>query len=128
MIPIKMSRRQLEPTPHEKEPRNDLALIISHLNTPVSGKPVPNKPADMETYKALVGDRPAKFNAVQVGFKEKGGDSEGSCGKCVHHYISKASDHKVCEILRLENDKNIEPEDVCLFQSADGKTFPRLKT
>lgn len=71
-------------------------------------------------------DRPVKFTGEQAGFK-RGATNENRCGTCRHWYFGEVAQRKVCEVVRLDPEENIEREDTCDFWNENGKDFPKLK-
>lgn len=78
----------------------------------------------MKDYERLIGDRPEKFDAQEVNYRENEGKEH--CSRCIHFYVRKLDRHAVCEIFRNDEvDKNgIDPYYVCDFFTPDGEKFP----
>lgn len=73
-------------------------------------------------YTRMLADRPPKFSAGQVDYREAEGRE--ACKRCVHFYVSDAADRSVCEIFRPGGDENVNPDWVCNWFSDDGVRFP----
>lgn len=73
-------------------------------------------------YQRLLEDRPDKFEPDAVDYREA--DGAERCSRCIHFYQSK--DHAVCEIMRPEDEAEVEPGYVCDFYTFDGEEFPLL--
>lgn len=122
-----MAKESLEPTPDEKPERDgssDLGTVLKHLP---SASESDSSSADLGVYRMLMEDHPVKLDEQQAGFVRGAGTEEGSCGACIHYYIGKVADRKVCEVFRPADASNIEPNDRCKFFSTDSETFPLLK-
>ena len=75
-------------------------------------------------YDRMIADRPLKFNAEEVAYREA--DAESTCGECIHFYTREVDRHHTCEIFRPDNDKSVDAAYVCDFFSNDGEDFPLL--
>jgi hypothetical protein len=75
-------------------------------------------------YDRMIADRPLKFDADEVAYREAEGES--SCSQCVHFFTREADKHHTCEIFRPDEDKSVNPNFVCDFFSKDGEEFPLL--
>lgn len=71
-------------------------------------------------YQELIADRPEKAEPDAVNYR----DAEGKerCSRCIHFFQSK--DRAVCEIMRPEDEEDVEPNYVCNFYTFDGEEFP----
>lgn len=116
---------QMEETPEEKKQRQagDVETVIKKT---VHGSEA-GSVVDKSTYDMLMEDHPMKLDEKQSGYARGGGSEKGSCGGCWHHYTGKTASRKVCEVVRLSDDSNIEEGDVCKFFTPDGETLPHLK-
>lgn len=122
-----MAKNNLEPMPDEKpesDGSSDLGTILKHLPSASKGD---SSSADLGVYRMLMNDPPVKMDEEQAGFVRGAGTENESCGDCIHYYIGKVADRKVCEIFRPSDESNIEPSDRCKFFSTDSETFPLLK-
>lgn len=83
--------------------------------------------ATVAEYNKLIEDRPDKFDAEDVGYREAEGRER--CGRCIHLFIRKLDNFGVCEIFRSDetDDDGIDPDHVCDFFTRDGSNFPLLK-
>lgn len=81
-----------------------------------------------EDYEQLIADRPEKFTADEVNYREAPEGSSIACHACVHFYRRAVDGLSVCEIFRdEETDKaGVQPNYRCDFQTADGDVFPLL--
>jgi hypothetical protein len=75
-------------------------------------------------YDRMIADRPLKFDADEVNYREA--DSESSCGKCIHLFSRIVDSHNTCEIFRPADDASVDKNFVCDFFSKDGEEFPLL--
>jgi hypothetical protein len=73
-------------------------------------------------YERLLGDRPAKFDADDVEYREAEGPER--CSRCIHFFQSK--DRATCEIFRPDDDQDVDANWVCQFYSFDGEEYPLL--
>jgi len=82
---------------------------------------------NLDDYTKLVHERPVKFNAREVAYKEAA-DIKHRCGRCMHYYERSIDAFAVCEIFRDdETDENgINPRYACKFFTRDGVDFPLL--
>ncbi len=79
-------------------------------------------------YEKLVADRPQKFSAEQVGYKDHTPRGQNEiCSSCLHFYRGEVAERTVCEIFRPEGGKDVEALGFCLFWTLEGKRFPLLK-
>jgi hypothetical protein len=80
-----------------------------------------------DAYLRLIENRPYKFDAEEVNYREAEGDE--SCGDCQHFYTRKVDGYNVCEVFRdvtKKGENPIDPEKVCDFFTEDGEEFPLL--
>lgn len=76
----------------------------------------------LDDYRAMMEDRPEKFDEDDVAYREAEGKER--CGRCLHFYERKVDSYGVCEILRLSDDAPIEADHTCDFFTVDGSIFP----
>lgn len=85
-------------------------------------------PVTIEEYHRLMADRPIKFGLKSSGFTRDGGKDGHPCLSCVHFYVSPASAHSTCEIVRVsDEDDQVKQDDTCKLWSNDGKALPLLE-
>lgn len=77
-----------------------------------------------EEYEALLEDRPRKFGPEEVGFVETPDDVQAVCCACIHWFSNPARMNTVCEIMRLEPERDVPPLARCLWWTPDGKWYP----
>lgn len=87
-----------------------------------SGRVADNGRATFREYTKMIADRPPKFSADQVNYREARGDE--ACGWCVHFYQSKGAQRSVCEIFRPAGDKSVKANWTCDWFTDDGVRFP----
>ena len=75
-------------------------------------------------YDRMIADRPLKFNAEEVAYREA--DAESTCGQCIHFFQRVVDSHGTCEIFRPQDDAPVDANYVCDFFSEDGEDFPLL--
>jgi hypothetical protein len=80
--------------------------------------------ATLENYDALVADRPPKFTAQEVDFRDRARNPKFRCGSCRHFFVGPNQLRNVCEILRLHPERSIPAGGDCLFWNKNGKDFP----
>lgn len=79
-------------------------------------------------YQALLNERPRKFTAEQVDYRDADGDDR--CCNCQHYFNRPADNWGVCEIFRsVETDKvGVKPGYTCNWMTWDGESFPNQDT
>lgn len=124
---------KFDKTPNERESQrkpdpSELASTVRNLSdappTP-HGKPATKASEDL--YELILDDHPLKLTEAQAGYRADGGDDQAACGGCVHYYVGKVAQRQVCEIVRPDNDENINPAGRCRFFTTDTENFPFLK-
>jgi hypothetical protein len=84
--------------------------------------------ADYRNYFADV-NRPHKFSAQEVDFQFPAAGSAHfryQCGACWHYFSNATGEREVCEIMRLDPERNVPAGGTCCFWNRDGK-FPLLR-
>lgn len=80
-----------------------------------------------DLYERMIADRPLKFSAKEVNYRDSVEESEEAyCHSCVHFFTRKIDGHNTCEIFRPKDDESVDPNYVCDFFSPDGEEFPLL--
>jgi len=95
-----------------------------------------SEPATFAEYLRLLKDRPPKFHAKEVGYRQaRSGEGrnwttsgEPSCRTCRHFYVSKPAKRSVCEVVRPNLDASIDPDWTCKFHTRDGINYPLLES
>lgn len=84
----------------------------------------------LEKYFDVLDDRPYKFTAKQVGYKEAPEGSQMRCASCLHFFRRAIDDFSVCEIFRDEETDadGVKPHWRCGFWTVDGQVHPLLET
>ncbi len=77
-----------------------------------------------EAYNRLTENRPYKFDAKEVNYRDADGDEK--CAGCLHFYTRKVDGFHTCEIFRPADDSSVDPAYVCDFHSVNGTDFPLL--
>lgn len=77
----------------------------------------------LSEYKDLLDDRPVKLSPEDVEYREAE-ELSRRCARCIHFYERKTDVYGVCEIMRPESDKAVDPDYVCQFFTNDGEKFP----
>lgn len=87
----------------------------------------------LDAYNRLTANRPYKFSAGEVDYREAQLDAQGEgeefCGNCLHFYQRKIDGYAVCEIFRDgegDDEEPIKDNWVCVFHTVDGSVFPLL--
>lgn len=83
-------------------------------------------PVSKGLYDLVVESRPFKLGRVDVEYRKS--DGPEYCKNCLHFYERRWDKFGVCEIFRDEktDEKGVNPEYVCSFQTPDGNDFPLL--
>jgi hypothetical protein len=118
--------RALDPTPSEsKTPppheilKNFSKRVRKHGSSPPEGR------VSFEEYEQLLEDRPQKFTADQVNYREAEGEEK--CRRCIHFFTQGGGERRnVCEVFRPDNE-DVDPDFVCDFVTQDGKKYPLQK-
>ena len=80
-------------------------------------------------YQRLLADRPGKLTASESGYTPPArNQTDYFCDECLHFYTGKAARRTVCEIVRLQPERSIEPKAKCRFWTRTGEKFPLLRT
>lgn len=80
-----------------------------------------------EQYQQVVADRPKKFTAEEVGFEPASSGAE-RCQGCWHWYQGPKAGRQICEIFVGQGEeRQVNPEAVCKFWTADGAAFALLE-
>jgi hypothetical protein len=72
-----------------------------------------------ESYERLIENRPYKFDAEEVNYRESEGEEK--CGTCVHMFERMIDKFHTCEIYRAADETPVDPEYTCEFWT-DGKS------
>lgn len=82
---------------------------------------------ERKAYEAMIADRPEKFSAEDVSYR----DAEGKehCSNCIHFYQRRLDHFGVCEIMRSEETDadGVDPDYVCDYWNQGDDRFPLLK-
>lgn len=98
-------------------PRNGFACIERR----------PRVAATLADYKRLLADRPEKFSGSEAQyFPATKNDTTYTCDSCRHFFNGKVAGYNVCEVVRLQPEKSIEPGARCKFWTRTGERFPLL--
>jgi hypothetical protein len=80
-------------------------------------------------YKRLLSDRPDKFSGKEAGYTPAAQNkTEYTCDDCRHFFTGPAASYNVCEVVRLQPEKSIEPKAKCRFWTRTGERFPLLNS
>lgn len=81
--------------------------------------------ATMKEYEAMVADRPEKFDAEEVNYRDSEKPAQ-KCGRCLHLFERRLDGLKTCEIFRSDETgvDGVDDSYVCQFFTRDGKDFP----
>lgn len=74
----------------------------------------------------LMNDRPRKLLPEQVGYGPAPEGSAIRCGGCFHMYRRVIDNYGVCELVRPENDEEIQPHFRCGLFSVEGDVMPLM--
>ena len=78
----------------------------------------------LEDYQEMVADRPEKFAPEEVDYDDSDGPER--CARCIHFYRSEAAERTTCEVMRPEDDEDVNPAYRCQFFTVYGQKFPML--
>lgn len=80
-------------------------------------------------YKRLLADRPEKLSGAEADYTPASKNDSGyHCDQCRHFFTGKVSGHNVCEVVRLQPERSIEPKAKCKFWTRTGERFPLLRS
>jgi hypothetical protein len=80
-------------------------------------------------YKRLLADRPEKLTGPEASYTPAAQNkSDYFCDECLHFFTSKVAGRKVCEVVRLQPERSIEPKAKCKFWTHTGERFPLLNS
>lgn len=85
--------------------------------------------ATLTDYRRLLADRPDKFTGPEASYTpESQNKSDYACEDCLHFFTGKAARRRVCEVVRLQPERSIEPRAKCKFWTHTGERFPLLNS
>lgn len=85
--------------------------------------------ATLVDYRRLLADRPEKLSGKEADYASAAQNkSDYHCDDCLHFFTGKVAGRKVCEVVRLQPEKSIEPNARCKFWTRTGERFPLLRT
>jgi hypothetical protein len=81
--------------------------------------------ATMKEYEAMVSDRPEKFDAEEVNYRDSEKTNQ-KCGRCLHLFERKLDGLKTCEIFRSDvtDEEGVDEDYTCDFFTRNGTDFP----
>jgi hypothetical protein len=84
--------------------------------------------ATLADYKRHIADRPEKFTGPESNYvpASKNKPDQYRCDTCRHFFIGEVAGYNVCEVVRLQPEKSIEPGARCKFWTRTGERFPLL--
>lgn len=83
--------------------------------------------ATLADYRRLLADRPDKFSGADAQYTPVSSNkTDYHCDDCRHFFTGKAAGYNVCEVVRLQPEKSIEPKAKCKFWTRTGERFPLL--
>jgi len=78
-------------------------------------------------YKHLLADRPVKLSGKEASYTPAAQNkTDYFCSDCLHFFTGKVAGYSVCEIVRLQPEKSIEPSAKCKFWTRTGERLPLL--
>ncbi len=78
-------------------------------------------------YHRLLSDRPDKFSGTEASYQSPSQNkTDYHCKDCLHFFTGKVAGYSVCEVVRLQPERSIEPEAKCKFWTHTGGRFPLL--
>lgn len=127
---ISVMVKELEPTPtstpegKKKLPAHE---VLQNYPPPRRrGRGASNGRASFADYEKMLSDKPTKFSAAEVNYREAEGSER--CKLCFHFFTQGGGDRRtVCEIFRpTGEDENVDPNYVCDFFTKESEEYPLL--
>lgn len=79
---------------------------------------------NLDDYNKLVENRPYKWSAEDVNYREAEGRHR--CARCLHFYERRIDHFGVCELFRSDDtdEEGVQPNFTCDWYTTNGKSFP----
>lgn len=83
----------------------------------------------LEKYDKLLADRPEKFSGREASYTPASENKTTyHCSDCRHFFTGKVAGYNVCEVVRLQPERSIEPKAKCRYWTRTGERFPLLRS
>ena len=78
----------------------------------------------LKEYKKLIEERPRKFSAEEVDYRDGAEELPCVCSRCIHFFERARDKFAVCEVMRPTGEESVDQFYTCDMYSPDGEKFP----